>query len=240
MIFMSGQGCAAFPAPPGWITDTIQIPWWRCQMPVYLGQNYSRLTVTGSAGKDRHGHAMWHCSCNCGGKTTVCSSNLLGGKVRSCGCLKVEAAIKTGHANTRHGESEKTAEWKVWQSMFSRCNDPRNPSFEHYGARGILVCDRWGTYECFLADVGRRPSDLHSIDRIDVNKGYQPGNVRWATITEQARNRRDNRFIECDGLRMTLVEWAEKTGIGRATIAYRIDHGWSIEKALTAKPKGFQ
>ena len=109
--------------------------------------------------------------------------------------------------------------------------------FRIYGGRGIRVCERWKSYEAFFADVGARPSAEHSLDRIDTNGHYEPGNVRWATRREQNRNHRYHRWLTHQGETKMLAEWAEETGIGRSTIHLRLKAGWSTERALTEPVK---
>jgi len=101
-----------------------------------------------------------------------------------------------------------------------------------YGGRGITVCARWDSYENFRADVGPRPSPAHTLDRIDNDRGYEPGNVRWATPVEQARNRRGNVRLTLNGITRTVVEWAAMLALGKSTIRYRLKRGWPVERAL--------
>ena len=116
--------------------------------------------------------------------------------------------------------------------MISRCQNPNDAQFWKYGRRGINVCDRWLSFETFLADMGERPNKSFSLDRIDNDGDYEPGNCRWATRKEQARNRRSSMFIEYDGTRMTAIEWSERTGIPHDTLRKRIYAGWPVEDAL--------
>jgi hypothetical protein len=117
--------------------------------------------------------------------------------------------------------------------MIQRCTDINNPAFIDYGGRDIEVCERWRTFKNFLADMGACPDGL-TIERIDNNKGYEPGNCCWATKQTQARNRRSSNMIEFAGKVQCLQAWADETGISRATIWSRIYRdGWSIERALT-------
>jgi len=126
-------------------------------------------------------------------------------------------------------------EYVIWCLMKDRCFNPNAESYKLYGGRGIRVCDEWNvSFDAFFAHIGPRPTTEHQIDRIDNNKGYEPGNVRWATRKEQCRNRRSNRLITCNGQTKTLAEWAEVSGIDRKTISDRIDvSGWSPEQALS-------
>jgi hypothetical protein len=101
------------------------------------------------------------------------------------------------------------------------------------------MCPEWrGSFSAFFAHVGPRPSRRHTVDRIDNEKGYEPGNVKWSTPTQQRRNSRQNHFVEFDGKRLTLVEWGEITGISRFCINHRLRRGWTVERALTEKPDG--
>jgi hypothetical protein len=117
--------------------------------------------------------------------------------------------------------------------MIQRCENPNNRSYHHYGARGVRVCDRWHSFEDFLADMGERPPFKESIDRIDGNGDYEPGNCRWATRTEQNNNKSTNRWIEYCGKRMRFMEAVALSGLKRLTVHQRIKRGWSIEDALS-------
>ena len=132
----------------------------------------------------------------------------------------------------RHGRS-RTSLHNTWCTMIERCTNPKSGKWSVYGGRGIRVCERWLTFELFLADMGERPSAKHSLDRIDVDGDYEPGNCRWATQREQQRNRRNNHIVEYRGERACLAEWAERTGIRHHTILYRLRSGWSVDEALT-------
>ena len=116
--------------------------------------------------------------------------------------------------------------------MLQRCRNPRDRWYAAYGGRGIAVAPEWLSYERFLQDVGPRPSADHSIDRIDNERGYEPGNVRWATRIEQARNRRTNRLISALGVTLSVSEWAERTGVNRQTIYDRLRRGWPEAMAV--------
>ena len=118
--------------------------------------------------------------------------------------------------------------------MLQRCRPGGHPD---YGGRGIRVCDRWKSYEVFLQDVGRRPSPKHSLDRIDNEGNYEPGNVRWATIKEQNRNTRGNRSLTPAGRTQVLIEWAEETGIPAERIRGRLRCGWTVGQALGFEPR---
>ena len=122
----------------------------------------------------------------------------------------------------------------MWTSMVSRCHDEHHASFAGYGARGIAVCLRWReSFEAFIEDLPDRPSPKHSLDRIDNNGNYEPSNVRWATWTEQARNKRTNHMVTIGDRTLTISGWAEVTGVSRYVIAGRLRDGWPPEAAVS-------
>ena len=168
------------------------------------GQRYGRLTVTSY---DRE--SMWNCVCDCGNATVQRGYSLKKGLVVSCGCFARKADGKS-----------REPEYVTWMSMQHRCNKPNNIGYKDYGGRGIRV--EYASYEAFLDDVGRRPSPQHSIDRIDNNKNYAPGNCRWATCSEQANNTRRNVVLRYKGRDMTIAELARKTGVNYNTLRQRI------------------
>jgi hypothetical protein len=136
-------------------------------------------------------------------------------------------------------------EYRVWNAMIERCTKPSTKYFEYYGGRGIKVCDRWlrgdgerGGFQLFIADMGRRPSAKHSIERINNSKGYEPGNVRWATSIEQANNKSTNRVVTYRHRRMTVAEAVRLAGslVQRETAICRLNNGWSISEAVETPP----
>lgn len=124
-----------------------------------------------------------------------------------------------------------------WVAMRMRCHWPKHKNYNQYGGRGIKVCERWrSSLHAFLADMGPRPSPVHSIERIDNDGDYEPGNCRWATQGEQANNRQVSRHVEFNGARKTVAQWAQEYGLGKSTLGRRLNLGWPIELALT-KPR---
>ncbi len=124
-------------------------------------------------------------------------------------------------------------EYNTWAQMIQRCTNPNCKLFPHYGARGIAVCHRWrASFDAFIADMGLRPSSTHSIDRIDVNGNYEPGNCRWATRTEQARNKRSNRHLTIGDRTMLVVEWSAVSGVRNNVISARLSMGWDPTRAV--------
>ncbi len=134
----------------------------------------------------------------------------------------------------KHGAclgGHQTREYTSWAHMRTRCNNPEHVDFADYGGRGIRVCDRWKSFENFLADMGPRPPGT-SIDRIDNNGSYEPGNCRWATQTEQRLNARNCRMLSFNGKTQTLTAWAREAGIPRTTLRKRLNRGVPLEQAL--------
>ena len=145
------------------------------------GQKFGHLVVLRRA--ENSGH-MWVCLCVCGNSHTVRAGNLRGGSTKSCGCRRW--TVKHGGSRRR----QRHPIYGLWKGMHMRCNNPHHQDYKYYGARGVTVCERWKDFASFLADVGERPGPQFSLDRIDGDGNYEPSNVRWATATQQSRNRR--------------------------------------------------
>ena len=138
-----------------------------------------------------------------------------------------------------HGQS-RTPLYRIWGLVKNRCHNPNATEYERYGGRGIKMCDRWyNSFAAFAEDMGTRPSPDHSLDRIDNDGPYSPENCRWATASQQARNRSNTLRIDHDGESLTLAEWSERTGIKRSTLSMRYySYQWSVEQMLTTPTKG--
>lgn len=161
---------------------------------------FGRLSIIAEAEPRVYGtrrHRRVHVLCDCGVSKEVAVLELKKGQSQSCGCFKIDKAREQGAATRKHGESVRadySTEYRIWIGMKSRCYNPKHVGYKNYGARGIAVCDEWvSSYPAFLADMGRRPSLDHTLDRIDNDSGYSPGNCRWATASEQRRNQRSRK-----------------------------------------------
>ena len=198
-----------------------------------VGQHFGRLTVIRKHSKSNaRKQALWECECSCGSENVVIvpTTSLRKEITRSCGCLRKETTIDR---NNTHGLTN-TPEYGVWCRIKNRCYNEKEKSYHDYGGRGITMCDEWKeSFEAFYRDMGPRPSPEHSIDRRDNNKGYSKENCRWATLVEQANNRRDNLYFDFDGDRKTLTEWCREFGLNYNRIRYLIlKKGISFEDAI--------
>lgn len=182
------------------------------------GLTFGRLTVVGYVGSC-NGFAEWLCHCECGHATIVKATNLRRGYTKSCGCRGRSVFLT-------HGASS-SPEYEAFQSAKFRCIKVTNSEYKNYGGRGIEF--RFASFPEFLSHIGPRPSKNHSLDRENVNGHYEPGNVRWATQTEQQRNRRDNRNVEYRGVTLTVAGWAEQLGIKCSLLRHRLDAHWCLE-----------
>lgn len=202
------------------------------------GQVFDRLTAIYYGGKDNQNNVMWVCECQCGKETIVRGFSLRDGSVRSCGCLQNEIIAAIGKENATHGRTE-TREYETWQAIKHRCYYLGHNRYHRYGGRGIVVCDRWlHSFEAFFEDMGPRPGDGYSIERIDSDGPYSPENCRWATATEQQNNKVTNVHITHNGVTKTMAEWARCTGISESALRRRLRTlGWSVSDALE-KPIG--
>ena len=182
--------------------------------PIKVGDTFRRWIVLGYVGVASKDH-QWLCRCDCGTVKAVSSGNLRR-RSSSCGCYRREVSRAQTGTSLRHGESGKarTPEYAAWVAMMQRCYCQGAGNYRNYGAVGIKVHERWHVYENFLADLGRKPSSKHSLDRYPNSEGnYEPDNVRWATASQQSRNTKSNRMVTVNGESHCIAEWSERTGI---------------------------
>lgn len=191
-----------------------------------VGQRFQRLTVIKYAGR-RNGRPSWLCKCACGNEIAVITSSLICGNTASCGCLSKETRVT---ANTTHGMTKIIPEYAIWAGIRRRCNSAQDKRYHRYGGRGIKVCERWDDFTKFYADMGPRPSLQHSIERINNDGNYEPGNCKWATRREQYDNTSLNKPIA--GF-PSISAAARALGIQPSVINARLRRGWPLERALT-------
>jgi hypothetical protein len=196
---------------------------------IKIGDVFGDLEVLGigeKKGTSRHIHYICLCRA-CGKEVTVPSYRLKSGASKSCGCSR------TKHGHTSRIFKGGTHPYRVHTELLRRCNDPSHRGYERYGARGIKVCDRWADkehgFENFFADMGTAPEG-YQLDRIDGTKGYEPSNCRWASLWTQNRNRKDNIWIEYNGLNQILHDWGEKWGVTGSFISRRLKKGLSMRE----------
>lgn len=202
------------------------------------GEVFGWLTVVSYAGSLKH-KRTWLCNCRCGGTIVVRGGNLKSGLAKSCGCIRREQLKARNKASAKHNMFG-TPEYISWSQMKARCQDPAHTAFKDYGGRGITVCERWQDFIAFFADMGRRPSKKHSIERKDNNAGYSPNNCVWATMSEQANNKRNTRRIKYCGKYQPLTLVAKAENIRPGTLRQRIDRqGMTEEEAVSTPVRGW-
>ena len=181
------------------------------------GLKFGRLMAESFAFK-RGIKLFWNCLCECGNHVILPIGNISNGHTKSCGCLNVDRIIER---NTKHG-LWKSSEFSSWMSAKDRCFNPAEQSYKHYGGRGITMCDRWkNSFAAFFEDMGQKPTPNHTLDRIDNDGHYQPGNCRWATHRQQMANRRNSILITHKGETLCLAEWSRKLEIHYGTLLGR-------------------
>ena len=193
------------------------------------GQRFGRLFAISFSHVNSGRRAVWNCLCDCGNQCQVEGTKLTTGRTKSCGCLRPDAAREN---NSTHGYSTHYL-WNTYAKMIARCYAPSDKSYKRYGARGIVVCERWReSFANFIADMGERPTGC-SLDRVDNDGPYSPENCRWATITQQNTNTRQNHRITFGGEALTITEWAKRLNISERTIRSRLRYGWPIDRVLS-------
>lgn len=203
----------------------------------FTPETFGRLTTLGPEFllpiADGTHKAYQVCRCECGNAIVIRTNNLRTGTATNCGCIRKS---KTIDRNTTHGFASKASPmyetYRIWTGMIARCRYTHYPALKNWGGRGIKVCRRWQTFENFLADMGQRPGQTYSIDRIDPDGDYCPENCRWATRLQQNNNRRNNRLVAAFGRTQSLAEWCRECNMVYATFARRIRNGANPEQAI--------
>jgi hypothetical protein len=196
------------------------------------GRKFNNLLVVNREIVEGSKKTYWMCACDCGKQTRVCADSLKNSRIKSCGCMK---GIAISRQRTSHGGSG-TPTYKSWNAMMRRCYNPKDTAYHYYGGSGIVVVDKWHDYPAFLRDMGERQKGL-TIDRINGEDDYRPGNCRWATMAEQNRNKPTLQRHSAFGREMYFWEWAALVDIPPAALRLRIIHGMSLEDALLMAPK---
>lgn len=177
---------------------------------------------------------LYRASCKfCGAEKLVSRDNAA--KSKSCGCQtkRILREARTTHGHSHANKGEGTPTYSSWRSMHERCSRATHKSYADYGGRGIKVCDRWQSFENFLADMGERPKG-RTLSRKDNEGNYEPGNCCWDTHRSQANNRRSSRYLTFSGRTMTISEWAREIGVEHDVLSHRLRAGWPVDRALTA------
>lgn len=203
---------------------------------IAIGARVGRIVVTGAMEQKPDNAHFWHkCVCDCGKEMLVRATHIRCQRIVSCGCAAREATVLRNLSHGMYG----SAIYMTWNGMLARCRNPRARGYSRYGGRGIAVCERWQKFENFYADMGDRPPGGYSLGRIDNNKGYSPGNVRWEIKEQQYANTSQNRKITHAGKTLTISQWSRTLGITPVAIAARIERGMPAGEAVT-KPRGYR
>lgn len=202
----------------------------------WTGHQTETFAVLKLASRGSHQGRRWECQCFCGQRFTAEGSRIKDGKSLSCGCLTPLRISASRRARSSRSGLSTHPLYGTWWQMMSRCYDPRDLGYRNYGGRGIAVCARWHDLSNFIVDMGPRPSGM-SIDRIDNNGNYEPGNCRWATKAQQSRNRRDTCQLTMADVTLPLIEWCEIYGQSLKVAKHRIyNSGWDPWEALNVPP----
>lgn len=189
------------------------------------GQRFGRLTVIEPSGTRRRSFREWRCACDCGREHVAAGPLLKDGRIKSCGCWKVDAPkLRRTHGHTSN--YQKHPLYSIWQGMRKRCLRESEPRYKDYGGRGITICVRWDDFGAFVEDMFPTWSPGLSIERKDNDGPYSPDNCVWADFDTQANNKRNNVILETPIGPMTYTQAAALTGLSRDTLRYRFESGW--------------
>jgi len=193
-------------------------------------QRYGQLQFIEDAGQNKHGQKLLRLICDCGKECVKLASAVRTGRTKSCGCL-----ARSGLSNLRHGKRHNRV-YNVWCNMKARCSNKQHPAYQNYGGRGIGVASEWQSFENFLQDVGEPPSPKHTLDRINNNGHYEPGNVRWTSRAVQSRNNRSNILVTIGDTTKCLHDWCDDYQISPGSVYRRLANGEDIVSAIV-RPK---
>jgi len=193
------------------------------------GQRFGRLVALRDVGRNKTSRVLWLCQCDCGNEITLSSNRLLHPQgTKSCGCLRREVSSQKA---TKHGHAGERI-YKIWSDMKKRCNNPNHKNYNHYGGRGIIVCEAWNDFPAFYEDMHPTYKEGLTIDRRDNNGNYEPGNCRWITPQEQLHNYSRNVFITINGETDTVLHMCEKHNANYDRVVREIKKGMPPDKAL--------
>lgn len=213
-----------------------------------IDRMFGRLIAIGYTGaKNKHNAKLITCQCSCGNYVDVTPSAIRDGRTQSCGCLHSEVAVAENIKRSTHGASrgsKLSTLYRAWLQIKQRCRNKKHVSYKSYGARGIDIYDDWATsftaFENYITStIGPRPSRTYSLDRINNDDGYVPGNLRWATPAMQNTNKRNTQLFDFNGMSLPLSEWARLANISYSVVRHRVyDYQWPLDEAL-GTPPGF-
>lgn len=193
------------------------------------GMTFNRLTALYLQPYKKHGRSVWHCLCTCGKEVDVTGKELRTNKVKSCGCLRIDFPNRTTHGMTD------TPIYRKWSMMKTRCNNQKRDHYQWYGGKGIKVCNEWLSFENFYSwAMANGYRDDLTIERIDINKDYEPSNCKWIPLKQQAFNKTNTRRLTFNGKTQSLTEWSIELGWKPWVLSTRLNkYHWSVEKALS-------
>jgi len=194
-----------------------------------IGRKFNMLTYISFSHRGNNGREHWLFKCDCGNEKIIRKLKVKCGEVKSCGCIQ---------GNVKH-RMVKTGTYSSWSNLKTRCLNRNSNRYYRYGERGIEICDRWKeSFENFFEDMGERPTNNHSIDRIDNDKGYFKENCKWSSSFEQMNNKSTNKNITYEGRTQSVMNWSRELGINHKTIYDRLYRGLDINKILKVKKYG--
>lgn len=205
------------------------------------GRRFGRLVVMEAGtpvSEGRYTRTTWLCQCDCGKTKIIRGRGLIKGSTKSCGCYRSEYVAKKNHRHGMAHRNNTVPEYQTWSDMIKRCENTETAGYDHYGARGIIICSRWReSFAAFYTDMGPKPSLQHSVERKDVDGNYEPSNCKWGTKDEQANNKTSSIWMTVNGETQTAKQMWRKhgpKGLSYAGFLCRLYRGWTHQQALFA------